>query len=135
MMIFKKNPKQKIPPKMTVWVEQTRIRQKTASLIASGCELGALTTSKSKQDCKSMSSYGYNLGMAYQIRDDLFDLLGNESYTGKDIGIDVKKKSSLAVKIQNPLSQDMTFLRNTLLPGILKAIEFNEKRRMGKYLG
>ena len=69
------------------------IRQKTASLIATGCELGALTTSRSEQDCKSMSSYGYNLGMAYQIRDDLFDLLGNESYTGKDSGIDVKKNT------------------------------------------
>ena len=69
------------------------IRQKTASLIASGCELGALTTSKSNKDCESMRSFGYNLGMAYQIRDDLFDLLGNESHTGKDKGIDVKKNT------------------------------------------
>lgn len=69
------------------------IRQKTASLIASGCELGALTTSKSKKDCEAMRSYGMNLGMAYQIRDDLFDLLGNENRTGKDVGIDVKRNT------------------------------------------
>ena len=69
------------------------VHRKTASLIATGCKLGALTTTRSEQDYKSMSSYGYNLGMAYQIRDDLFDLLGNKSYTGKDSGIDVKKNT------------------------------------------
>jgi|TARA_Y100000294_G_scaffold176085_1_gene197627 octaprenyl-diphosphate synthase len=91
------------------------IRQKTASLIATGCELGALTTSRSAQDCKSMSSFGYNLGMAYQIRDDLFDLLGNESYTGKDSGIDVKKNTLTLPIIHSlqslPKSESRTLLK------------------------
>ena len=67
------------------------INQKTASLIAASCELGAITTTKVKTDRKSTFDYGENLGMAFQIKDDLFDFLGSENQTGKDSGGDVKK--------------------------------------------
>ena len=67
------------------------INQKTASLIAASCELGAITTTKVSTDRKSTFDYGENLGMAFQIKDDLFDFLGSENQTGKDHGGDVKK--------------------------------------------
>ena len=67
------------------------INQKTASLIATSCELGAITTSKTTQDRKASYEFGQNLGIAFQIKDDLFDLLGKESDTGKNSGGDVKK--------------------------------------------
>ena len=67
------------------------INQKTASLIAASCELGAITTTKVSTDRKSTFDYGENLGMAFQIKDDLFDFLGSENQTGKDSGGDVKK--------------------------------------------
>ena len=67
------------------------INQKTASLIAASCELGAITTTKVNIDRKSTFDYGENLGMAFQIKDDLFDFLGSENQTGKDSGGDVKK--------------------------------------------
>jgi len=67
------------------------INQKTASLIAASCELGAITTTKVKTDRKSTFDYGENLGMAFQIKDDLFDFLGSENQTGKDSSGDVKK--------------------------------------------
>ena len=67
------------------------INQKTASLIAASCELGAITTTKVNTDRKSTFDYGENLGMAFQIKDDLFDFLGSENQTGKDHGGDVKK--------------------------------------------
>ena len=67
------------------------INQKTASLIATSCELGAITTSKLSQDMRATYAFGENLGMAFQIKDDLFDLLGNEKETGKDIGADLKR--------------------------------------------
>jgi len=67
------------------------INQKTASLIAASCELGAITTTKVSKDRKSTFDYGENLGMAFQIKDDLFDFLGSENQTGKDHGGDVKK--------------------------------------------
>ena len=67
------------------------IYQKTASLISTCCELGALTTSANEKDILSIRSYGKNLGMAFQIKDDLFDILGSQEETGKDMAADVKK--------------------------------------------
>ena len=76
---------------MTKNIYYDMINQKTASLISSSCELGAITTSKSDKDRKATSEYGKNLGMAFQIKDDLFDFLGSEFQTGKESGGDVKK--------------------------------------------
>ena len=67
------------------------IGQKTASLIATSCELGAITTTKKQADRKSTYDFGHNLGIAFQIKDDLFDILGSEFQTGKNSNSDVKK--------------------------------------------
>ena len=76
---------------MTEEVYFEMISQKTASLIATSCELGAITTTKKEKDRQATFSFGENLGMAFQIKDDLFDLLGNENDTGKNNGGDVKR--------------------------------------------
>lgn len=67
------------------------IGQKTASLIATSCELGAITTTKKDSDRKSTFDFGHNLGVAFQIKDDLFDIIGSEYETGKNGNSDVKK--------------------------------------------
>ena len=76
---------------MTEEVYFEMIGQKTASLIATSCELGAITTTKKDTDRAATHAYGQNLGLAFQIKDDLFDLLGSESDTGKNSGGDVKQ--------------------------------------------
>lgn len=76
---------------MTESVYYNMINQKTASLISTSCELGAITSSKKEDDRKKMRIFGEKLGMAFQIKDDLFDMLGVESKTGKNVGADVKK--------------------------------------------
>ena len=78
-----------ITKSMTEEVYFDMINQKTASLIATSCELGAITTSKTDKDRKATFDFGENLGMAFQIKDDLFDLLGKETDTGKNSGGDV----------------------------------------------
>jgi octaprenyl-diphosphate synthase len=65
------------------------IEKKTASLIATACKLGAITASENEADHEALKVFGINLGMAFQIKDDLFDLLGNQSETGKDLAKDV----------------------------------------------
>ncbi|MFC1785126.1 polyprenyl synthetase family protein [Candidatus Neomarinimicrobiota bacterium] len=65
------------------------IEKKTASLIATACELGAITASDIEADHEALKIFGNNLGIAFQIKDDLFDLLGNQSETGKDLAQDV----------------------------------------------
>lgn len=66
------------------------IRQKTASLIASCCAVGAASSGADKETIAKMREFGLNVGMAFQIKDDLFDYGTNE--IGKPLGIDIKEK-------------------------------------------
>lgn len=66
------------------------IRQKTASLIAAACCAGAASTAPDEETIQRMWLFGEKTGMAFQIRDDLFDF-GNDD-VGKPLGIDIKEK-------------------------------------------
>ncbi len=66
------------------------IRNKTASLLSSACAVGAWTTSKDETICNKMKLFGEKIGIAFQIKDDLFDY-GNEDI-GKPTGNDIKEK-------------------------------------------
>jgi len=66
------------------------IRQKTASLIASCCAVGAASSAEDDDKIAKMKLFGEKVGMAFQIKDDLFDY-GNEEI-GKPLGIDIKEK-------------------------------------------
>jgi octaprenyl-diphosphate synthase len=66
------------------------IRQKTASLIASCCAVGASSSGASRDNIERLKLFGEKIGMAFQIKDDLFDY-GNAEI-GKPTGIDIKEK-------------------------------------------
>lgn len=66
------------------------IRGKTASLIASACALGASSVTKDEAVISQMRDFGEKIGMAFQIRDDLFDY--GTADVGKPLGIDIKEK-------------------------------------------
>lgn len=66
------------------------IRQKTASLIASCCAAGASSAGADEETVKLMHSFGENIGIAFQIKDDLFDFGVDD--VGKPKGIDIKEK-------------------------------------------
>jgi len=66
------------------------IRQKTASLIKSCCQVGASSAGASQETVALMGQFGECVGMAFQIKDDLFDY-GNMEI-GKPTGIDIKEK-------------------------------------------
>ena len=67
------------------------IDAKTAELCACCCRLGALRAGASDEVVDAMSDFGRNLGMAFQIADDLLDLTGDELVTGKSLGRDLAK--------------------------------------------
>jgi len=66
------------------------IRQKTASLIAAACCAGAVSTAPDEESIQRMWKFGEKTGMAFQIRDDLFDF--GDDDVGKPLGIDIKEK-------------------------------------------
>jgi len=66
------------------------IRQKTATLLAACCAMGAQSVSDDKEAVEQMRVFGELLGMAFQIKDDLFDY--GEAKIGKPTGIDIKEQ-------------------------------------------
>ena len=67
------------------------IRQKTATLIAACCEIGVLSNSADEVLAKKMQDFGTYTGIAFQIKDDLFDYL-SKNIIGKPVGIDIKEQ-------------------------------------------
>jgi heptaprenyl diphosphate synthase len=68
-----------------------RVKRKTALLIAISCQLGAIAAEAPDWICSKLYDFGYNVGMAYQIRDDILDLTGTEKQLGKPPGSDIKQ--------------------------------------------
>jgi heptaprenyl diphosphate synthase len=68
-----------------------RIRRKTALLIAISCQLGAVAADVPMEVSRRLYSFGYNVGMAFQIRDDILDLTGTEKELGKPPGSDIRQ--------------------------------------------
>ena len=67
------------------------IRQKTATLIAACCACGASAAQQDEETIKKMHSFGELVGIAFQMKDDLFDY-NNDSSIGKPTGIDIKEQ-------------------------------------------
>ncbi|MFD1955731.1 polyprenyl synthetase family protein [Paenibacillus thailandensis] len=82
-----------------------RIRRKTALLIAICCLLGALAANADRNTAFRLYRYGYNVGMAFQIRDDLLDLLGTEKQLGKPPGSDIRQ-GNITLPVICALRQD-----------------------------
>ncbi|HEU0020465.1 MAG TPA: polyprenyl synthetase family protein [Dehalococcoidia bacterium] len=68
---------------------QDRIYRKTASLFRTAAETGALLGNAPELQVQALSDYGYNMGMAFQIVDDLLDVQGDASELGKPVGNDL----------------------------------------------
>jgi octaprenyl-diphosphate synthase len=68
------------------------IQGKTAELTAVSCRLGAHYSGSAPAVVEAMEGYGRNLGIAFQIADDVLDLWGEERQTGKSLGTDLKKQ-------------------------------------------
>lgn len=68
------------------------VSKKTASLIQACCEIGGLSAKAKKSEINALKNYGFNLGIAFQIRDDMLDIFGEESEFGKKIGKDIEER-------------------------------------------
>jgi octaprenyl-diphosphate synthase len=100
------------------------IRQKTASLIASCCGVGAASAKASPEVIKNMKLIGQQIGMAFQIKDDLFDYGDDE--IGKPVGIDIKEKK-LTLPLIHALSKS-SWLEKRRIINIVK----NENEKADK---
>lgn len=65
------------------------IEGKTASLFASACKIGAIVAGADSKTIEALHDYGYNIGMTFQIVDDLLDITADENILGKPTGHDI----------------------------------------------
>jgi octaprenyl-diphosphate synthase len=100
------------------------IRNKTASLLASSCAAGAFSTSGDEAVTEKLNRFGEAVGVAFQIKDDLFDY-GNEN-TGKPTGNDLKEK-----KLTLPLIYTLNTVNKTLRKELIYIIK-NQNRNAEK---
>lgn len=98
------------------------IRQKTASLIASACAAGTASVSSDKNLIEKMRVFGENIGMAFQIKDDIFDY--GDHYIGKPLGIDIKEK-----KMTLPLIYALNQSDKKTKRHIIKLIKHKNKKK------
>ncbi len=101
------------------------IRQKTASLIASCCASGAASGGASDDDIKKMHEFGELIGMAFQIKDDLFDY-GPDGVIGKPTGIDIKE-SKMTLPLIYSLNQADRSTKKQII-NIVKNHNTNDKK-------
>lgn len=74
-------------------------RMKTGAMIAFSCEAGAILGKASAQARQSLYAYANDMGLAYQITDDVLDVSGERAVTGKDVKKDVKQGKVTFVSI------------------------------------
>jgi octaprenyl-diphosphate synthase len=95
------------------------IKRKTASLIASCCACGATSTGSNDETIRLMSDFGEKIGIAFQIKDDLFDY-ENSHLIGKPTGIDIKEQ-----KMTLPLIYALNNTDKATKRGIIRIVKNN----------
>lgn len=102
------------------------IRQKTASLIAAACSAGAAAVTKEEALIDRMRQFGEKIGMAFQIRDDLFDFGADD--VGKPLGIDIKEKK-MTLPLIYALNQSSRPVRRQIINNVKRHNENPDKVR------
>jgi len=98
------------------------ISDKTASLLETCCEIGALSATDNPEYHEAMKQFGQSIGMAFQIRDDILDYEGTLKMMGKPVGGDIKEK-----KITLPLIYSLNQVSKKEAAHIRKLIKNGNK--------
>ncbi|NIA31547.1 MAG: polyprenyl synthetase family protein [Actinobacteria bacterium] len=102
------------------------VSRKTAALFSAACELGALTTGANGESREKMKEFGENLGIAFQIKDDLLDYIGIEEELGKPTGNDIREKK-VTLPLIFALSHSSLENRNAILVKLDKGVQGEEE--------
>lgn len=124
------------------------ISKKTASLIQACCETGGVCADAKKEKLKALGDYGFNLGIAFQIKDDILDIFGREQKFGKKIGHDIEERKlgniiilcameefSLKEKKKMLVLMKKKELKDKEIQDVIKMIEKTQARKRALKLG
>ena len=100
--------------------------KKTAVLFKISCEIGGICADANEIQINALRNYGFNLGIAFQIKDDILDIFGKEKKFGKKIGQDIKERKGGNIVMLLMLKELISDNRNKFLE-IIKKPQINEK--------
>ena len=111
----------------------TMIRLKTAVLNAASLKIGAVLGGASQTDANDLYDFGLNLGMAFQLQDDLLDTFGDQRTIGKILGTDIvdNKKTFLMIKALEKGSSE----QRKILTDWLTKKEFEREEKVAAVTG
>jgi octaprenyl-diphosphate synthase len=109
------------------------IRAKTAELFAAACEVGPVLAARPKSEAAACRSYGMNLGVAFQLVDDVLDYGGTSASLGKNVGDDFREGKitlPIVLSFRRGSAEERSFWRRTLERG-----EIDESRDLDTAIG
>ena len=101
--------------------------RKTGALIIAACMLGVLAGGGTHKQLEAANSFAAKLGMAFQIRDDMLDVIGNADELGKAVGVDAEKNTLVqlyGIAYCTTLVNDLTVQAKSVLSENFDSIEF-----------
>lgn len=81
------------------------VGKKTATLFKTCCQVGGILADADKKTIETLGNYGYNIGLAFQIQDDILDIFGDEKSFGKKIGKDISERKGGNIVIMLALTK------------------------------
>lgn len=102
------------------------VKLKTSALAMSCCEVGAVSAKASKRQIKALKNYGKNLGIAFQVTDDILDIFGDPKKFGKKIGKDIGERKLGNIVIYFALKELLPKERKQVF-GILRKRQMKKK--------
>ncbi len=109
------------------------IRRKTAVLIEGACQVGAMIAGATNEQTDQLKQYGYHLGMAFQMADDLLDYTAETDTLGKTVGADLKEgKLTLPVitALKNARTEDREWMLQLLQNKTFTTDDFNKFKKL-----
>jgi octaprenyl-diphosphate synthase len=115
------------------------IEAKTAVLLSAACEVGALLGNVDGKKRSALRDFGYHIGMAFQLTDDLLDYVSSDRVLGKDTGRDLKEGKvtlPLIKALSSATVEERKFIEQTLKKPSINARDFQRtKKIIEKYDG
>jgi octaprenyl-diphosphate synthase len=109
------------------------IGNKTAVLFSAACEIGALLGGVNEQKRAALGAFGYNLGIAFQLKDDILDYVSFDAVLGKNIGTDLKEgKVTLPLihALKSASEKEKLFVKKVMEKSKITAKDFEKVRTM-----
>ncbi len=121
---------------VTVHEYMEMIRLKTSVLLGAALNLGAIVAKASKEDKESLRIFGENIGVAFQIQDDILDLYGDPEKFGKQIGGDLmsNKKTILHLTAISKATKDQIGIIQHLQNEVDVAVKINRTKELYDHL-